>query len=366
MIFLEVGGKQFEGWTKISVVRSVRSLSGAFSLSATSHEKVSLPVRKGDACRIFIDANIVINGFMETVDVSYDADEHTIGISGRDKTGDAIDSSAIIKELSGTLTLEKVIRRVLDGNGLTDIEVISDVTTDPFKTGDIESAEVGETVFEFIEKYARKRQVLLTGDGNGNIVITRSGTVNAVTALVNVVGGTNNNIKSAIVSHADTDLFNQYIVRSQLNPAGLSAAGVISPSALVNQSGVATDGSVRATRILEIRPDQSLSKDDSDLFALWHRNVRKSKAFHYTAVVRDHYQDEEQTRLWIPNEIVSVNDDFGGVNEPVNAKLLLDLVEYRQDLEEGSTTSLTLIDKNAYTLQAEQDVRDARANSLGI
>ena len=366
MIFLEVDGQQYEGFTEISVVRSVASLSGAFNFRATSKQRNPLPVREGQACTVLIDDNKVIDGYIETVNIEYDSTSHTISIAGRDKTMDVIDSSTLTKELSGTLQIEAVIRKILDGNGLTDIEVINNVSgLAPFKDGDIESAEVGESRFEYMERYSRKRQVLLTGDGSGNIVITRSGATNAQTSLLNVIGGDNNNIKSGRTSYSGTGLFNRYVVRSQQNPVALEGAGSITASELVSQSGEATDSEVRASRILEIRPDQSGSNNDSKQFATWSKNIARAKSFGYSAVVQGHYQDEAGTRLWAPNEIVSVKDDFAGMESRVDAKLLIKSVEYKLSDSEGSTTEITCVDKNSYTLQAEQDLRDSRANDLG-
>lgn len=364
MIFLEVDGQSYEGFTEISVTRSVSSLSGAFNFNATAKPESPLPFRVGQSCRVLIDTNPVINGFIETIDVSYGAGEHEINIAGRDKTMDVIDCSTEIKEISGSISLEAAIKRILNGNGLTNIQVINNVSgLKKFGAGDVESAEVGETRFDFMERYARKRQVLLTGDGNGNIVITRSGTTNAATALINVIDGENNNVLSGGVNYSETGLFNKYIVRSQLNPIALDAG--VSADEISNQSGTAIDKNVRSTRVLEIRPEQSGSDDDSKQRALWNKNIARAKSFNYTATVQGHYQDEAKTRLWIPNEIVSVKDDFAGMTSKIDAKLLINTVEYRLSNDSGSTTVLTCIDKDSYTLQAEEDLRNTRANNLG-
>lgn len=367
MIFLEVDGVPYEGFTEISVLRAIGAISGSYSFKTTSDKKVSLPIQEGQSCRVLIDEFPVINGFIETVGVDYDATTHNIELAGRDKTMDVIDCSTLTKELSGTLSLEIIIRKILDGNGLQNIQVINNVSgLKPFKDGDVESAEVGETLFEYMEKYSRKRQVLLTGDGNGNIIITRSGITEAQTSLLNVVNGVDNNVLSGRGSYSGTDLFNTYTVLSQQNPVALENAGSISNADLVNQPGTVTDGDVRTTRVFEIRPDQSGSKEDSGNLALWTRNVRRARAFNYTAVVQGHYQDEAKTRLWVPNEIVSINDDFVGMSSQLNAQMLIDTIEYKIGNDSGSTTSITCVDKNAYTLQAEQDLRDSRANDLGI
>jgi prophage tail gpP-like protein len=366
MITLEVDSTPYQGFTEISVLRSVGAISGSFSFTATSSKKISLPIQMGQSCRVLINETPVINGYVEAVNIDYDANTHNIGISGRDKTMDVIDSSTVIKELSGTLSLKQVIRQILDGNGLQNIGITNLVSgLKSFNSGDIESAEVGETVFEYIDKYARKRQVLLTGDGDGNIVITRSGTTNAITSLLNVINGTNNNILSASASYAETNLFNKYTVRSQQNPVALKNSGSISTANLVSQSGTATDNEVRATRILEVRPSQSGSSKDSKEFALWLKNINRGKSFNYTAVIQGYYQDLDQTKLWIPNEIVSIKDDFIGMSSQLNAEMLIDTVEYKLSNTEGSTTVITCVDKNAYTLEAKANIRDARANDLG-
>lgn len=366
MIFLEVDGITYEGFTDISVICSVGAISGSYTFGVTSSEKVSLPIQEGQSCRVLIDDTPVINGYVETIPIAYDSETHTIQISGRDRTMDAIDSSTVLKELAGTLSLQSAMRQILDANGLQEIEVISNVSgLAPLKDGDIESAEVGETAFEYMEKYSKKRQVLLTRDGKGNIVITRSGTVNAITALLNVVDGTNNNILSGSGEYNGTNLFYKYTVRSQLNPTALDNAGSVSAGEISSQFGVAFDD-VRKTRVLEIKLDQSGSKEDCEQFAIWTRNIRRAKAFPYKAVIQGHYQDKAKTRLWVPNEIVSINDDFVGMSSQLNAKMLIDTVEYKQNLEDGTTTIITCVDKNAYTLQAEQDLRDSRANDLGI
>ena len=367
MMILEVNSVPYQGFTEVSALVSIGGISGSFSFGATSSKKISLPIEEGDRCRVLIDETPIITGFVETVNIDYDDKTHNIQIAGRDKTMDAIDSSTVIKELTGTISLEAAIRKILDGNGLQTIDVINEVSgLKSFKDGDIESAEVGETVFEYIEKYARKRQVLLTRDGNGNIAIVRSGTENSVTALLHVIDGTNNNVLSASGSYSGTELFNQYTVRSQQNPVALSTSGAISTSKIVDQVGTSIDSDVRSTRILEIRPSQSGSDNDSKQFALWTKNIRRAKSFNYTAVLQGHYQDEAKTRLWIPNEIVSIKDDFIGMRSQLDAKMLIDTIEYKENLESGTTTSITCVDKNAYTLEAEQNLRDARANDLGI
>jgi prophage tail gpP-like protein len=367
MMILEVDSVPYEGFKDISAIVSMGAISGSFSFATTSSGQISLPIKEGQECRVLIDETPVITGFVENINVGYDATTHSIDISGRDKTMDVIDCSSVIKELSGTLSLESAIRRILDGNGLTDIEVINEVSgLDSFKDGDIESGEVGEFMFDYIDRYARKRQVLLTRDGNGNILIVRAGTTDAVASLLNVVGGTENNIKSASGAYSGTNTFNQYIVRSQQNPVALQNSGTISTSKIVDQMGTAIDADVRASRILEIRPSQAGSDTDNENFAVWTKNIRRGRAFNYTAVVQGHYQDEDKTRLWVPNELVSIADDFVGMESQLNAKMLIDTVEYRENLESGTTSTITCVDKNAYTIEPEQSLSDARANDLGV
>lgn len=366
MMTLEINGREVYTFTDMSVVKSMETVSGAFSITATSDGVINLPIRTGNAARILVDGAAVLTGFVEVIEPGYSNGNHSIAITGRDKTCDIIDSSVISgKEITGTVTLAGLIRRVLQANGLATITVIDqarDVAT--FTSTDAATADIGESIFAFIERYSRRRQVLLTTNGDGNLVITRAGTTRAMTALNCVVGDTSgrNNILSASAKYDDTSRFHQYTVQSQLNVSGLlGSGGAVTSADVTSQSGQAIDADIRSTRRLEVKPGTADASTDAAKLAQWAANIRKAKAFTYTATVQGHHQDAAKTRLWTINELVSVTDDFLGVR----ADLLVNRVTYKTSLDAGNVTELQLIKKGAYTLEAEQNARDAATNQIG-
>jgi prophage tail gpP-like protein len=363
MITLEVKGNRFDGFTDISVFRSVEAISGSFSFSATNDDVTLFPIEAGDACRVFIDNEGVIDGFVESLQVSYDAGTHSIATSGRDKTADVIDSSVIgKKEFVGPVSLTDIITTALSQNEITGISVINKAgSIEGFKEGEFFSAEIGATVFEFIEKYARKRQVLLTTDGEGNIVLARAGTDAAIVTLQNIKGGTENNILSANINYDFTQRFNKYTMESQLNPSASAFGADVDNANVANQSGTDTDKKIRESRQLRIMSGSSDASGDLGNLATWHANLRRARSTDYSVVVQGFHQDKTQTRLWVPNQLVQIIDEFADVS----ATLLIRSVEYNFNLTAGSTTTISLVDKDAYTLEANISNAEERVNKKG-
>lgn len=363
MITLEVNGNRFDGFTEVSVFRSVETISGSFSFSATNDDVVSFPIEAGNACKVFINNDDIIDGFVESLQVSYDAGIHSISINGRDKTADVIDSSVVgKKEFVGPISLKDIIETALSGNEIPGISVINQAgSIARFKEGEFFSAEIGTTVFEFIEKYARKRQVLLTTDGSGNIVLARAGTDTAITTLQNIKGGTENNILSANINYDFTQRFNKYTMESQLNPSAFSFGADVDNANVVNQSGTDTDDKIRESRQLQIMSGSSDDSGDLANLATWHANLRRARSVDYSIVVQGFHQDEALTRLWIPNQLVQIVDEFADVS----ATLLIRSVEYNFNLTNGSTTIISLVDKDAYTLEANISNAEERVNKKG-
>ncbi len=385
MITIEIKGTKFEGFESVSVSKNIETISGSFSLAATSTGsigKANFPIRAGDPCKIFIKEEIIINGFVDSVGVRYDDGSHGLDVQGRDRTADVIDSTFIVKRaFSSDINLEDVIRTTLDFEGsdglqtvLAGIDVINEAgTIKNFSTEESVAAEIGQTLFEFFETYARKRQVLLTTNGNGDIVLARSGTTLVPTVLKNKATGGKvgvlqigraNNIKSGIVTYDSKDLFNTYLMQSQSNPSAFSAikgAVGIDTDTVADQSGKITDEKIRTSRRLVIPSKTSDNNEDLQKLAEWTRDIRRARETAYSVVVQGFHQDVEQTKVWTINQLVKVEDDFADVH----ATLLIKAVDYNLDLQAGSTTTIHLVPKDSYALQGKIDAATAKANEQG-
>ena len=347
---LEVNGIQFDNFTAASCEIRLDALSNTFSFEAVVAEGEPLPFKGGEPCRVIVNDKPVLTGFIEIVDVSYSAGDHTITVMGRDKTADLLDSNINkISDLRAPITLKQIIEKVIDNIG-ADIKVVEEVTTEPFDAAqDVAAPEPADNAFEFIEKYSRKRQVLLTSDGDGNVVITSGSAETAAGSIQHIIGATDNNVIASSFSFDITGRFNIYKFASQLNPFALNVAGDTGLDSVVGQSGGVSDPDIRIGRQLILVSEAPFSDDQNEARAKWEANIRKARGLVYSVTVPGHSVDpsDPAAELWQINRIYQIVDDYLGKSEP----MLCNSVTFTLDVQGGTLTSLAFVDQKAYSLE---------------
>ncbi len=348
---LEVNGVQYDNFTAASCEIRLDALSNAFSFEAVAADGEPLPFKGGDSCRIIVNDIRVLTGSIEVIEVNYDANQHVIIVQGRDKTGDLLDSNIdTISDLRAPITLKEIIEKVIEKVIGLDIKVIEDVTTEPFNAAeDVAAPEPGENAFDFIEKYSRKRQVLLTSNGDGNIVITSGSTETSIGNIQHIIGANDNNVLSSSFTFDTTGRYNVYKFVSQLNPFSLNFAGDTSIKSVVDQSGQTFDPDVRIGRQLILIASTSSSDDQNELRAKWEANIRKARGLVYAVTVSGYRIDptDDNSDLWQINKLYQIVDDYLGKSEP----MLCNSVTFTLDVQGGELTSLSFVDQKAYSLE---------------
>ena len=342
MMVLEVDDKPFKHFTSMDVTRSIKALAGSFKFDATSSIETLFPIHTGQKARVMINGTPIVTGYVELVEVSYAADSHSISVSGRDITGDCIDSSIKIKKFQFATDLKTVAEKLVKAAGIK-VGVKSDVGALAFNGADVEEASVGTSIHAFLEPYCRKLGVLQTTDGQGNIVFVRTGEGQASCALVQQRGNPNNNVLGATVKRDDTGRFGQYLVQDQKNMSGAEAEGEAA-EAVANQSGSYDDTTMRPGRMLELSMESAGSAEDADRRAKFEANIRNARSLTYDATVQGFYQDAARTRLWQPNEQVMVSDDYLNLHQ----QMLINEVSFSLS-ESGSVTSLQCVHPKSYS-----------------
>lgn len=366
-INIEVDGTIYEGFTNISVTKSIDRVSGSFNFTLTQPDNITtFPIKNGSPCKIFVNNIKVIDGFIQRLSVSYNVNSHTINVVGGDKTVDLIDS--YLKEnieFNANITLQKIIEDVVSSLGI-DVKVIDNVgTLEKFKKSELVSGSPTNNAFEFVEKYCRKRQVLLSVNNDGNIILQRASTNLIPTKLLNEENGENNNILNADVSYDNTERFYQVNVKSQEN-FGAALPGITSVQG-VDKLGTAFDTEIRQSRSLTLTAESSSDAFTTKERATWEVNIRRARGIVYSVTVQGFAYNEKNitsplsSNLWMPNNLVHIVDNFADIN----AQMLIQNVTFNLDVNGGSTTTLDFITKDAYTLQAEQSQRSARTNNQG-
>ena len=350
-LLLEVDGTRYDGFTSITVSRSIENVASSFSFEATASSNISFPITTGQKARVVIGDIPVVNGYVENINVNYDSGSHSITIEGRDKTCDLVDSTLGGKnDFIAPIGLIDVVQNVLNRIGINGIQVKSEAgALSPFKKGELIAGAVDKNAFEFIEEYCRKRQVLCTTDGDGNILLTKASQLNLNTQLISQAGqNTNSNIIRASVNYNVSQRYNRYLVRSQGNPSVDGGVGTDNET-IVSQKGEAFDREIRSGRLLGIIAESSSGGQTAQQRAQWQANINKARSFTYNVTVQGFNITPSSSAVWIPNRLVDVLDEFANINDT----LLIKEVAYRFGLD-GSFTELTLVNPLSYTLEQQE------------
>jgi len=349
-ILLEVAGVKYEGFTDVGVNGALENFSSSFSFSTTVKESslgvIQNDLKLGQQARVFVGEDLVITGFIESLDISYSADSHSINVSGRDIGGDLIDSS--IRQRSYIQRdFFKLINLVLVDNGYS-IKVINKVGTLTLEPTETIKTEQGDSVFDFLDRYAKKLQVLLKINPNGDLEIIREDNDVVKNFLINDFTE-NNNILSASLSLTTTNRFNVIDVYSQDNNRTHTKTGI-------SQKGSATDSSIRTTRRKIITMETASQSRSLAALAEWNVNLRRAKGSRYTCKVVGFYSGEN---VWQPNKLVNIID----LTAQVQGNFLIQGVEFSQSLQ-GSFTTLDIVERGAFSLAGVNSFGNSFADGL--
>lgn len=365
MLSATIDNVPYYGFKSYNVSRSVEDVAGEFSLTLTCEGFDGLPFKKGSKIIIYANTTAILTGYIEALSVGYSDNDHTITITGRDKCADIIDSTIGSQiELNAPITLDKVIQTVLKQINASDVKVLTNFSgIKPFLQGELVSGEITETIFEFLEKYTRKRQVLMNTDGRGNIVLTRAGSTRAENSLVHVVEGdtSKNNILSGAATFDDRDRFHIYEIVSQGNVSAFNATNSrFSAEDIVNRKAIAIDSDIRPSRVLHLTAESA-----SDIATLkervnWECNIRRARSIGYSCTVQGHLMSENG-KPWAPNLLVRVTDHYA----LIDADLLIKSVTYDYDTSGGSITHIECVPKDSYLPEPEPSKKEKQTNKVG-
>lgn len=364
MLYAKVQNRLYEGFTSYSVKRSIEDLAGEFELGLASEGFSGIPFQRGQEIQILIDKTPVLTGYIEDVSVTYDSDSHEIKIGGRDKIGDWVDTTiGTTVEFKPPVTLEKIIETIIKLTKATGVKIINKTSgIAPFTKDEIVSGTIDETVLDFLEKYTRKRQILLSSDGLGNVVLTRSGQVDSKGSLFHYVESEEsqkqNNIKSGEIKYNDADRYYQYRVHSQGNPSADKTN--TKTTTIVNRVGIAYDDAVRKSRVLDLTNETSGSTQILAERAKYEANIRRIRSMS-CSYDKEGHTVEQTGKPWEPNTLVKVVDEFF----LLDSSLLIKSVEYSLDLGSGSETKIEVVHPDAYQPEPTLPKKEKKTKALG-
>ena len=191
---------------------------------------------------------------------------------------------------------------------------------------------------------AKKRQVLLTSNGDGNIVITQSNPADSGATLQRIQGSDNNNIISQSWTVNASQVFNKYIHRGQLDPRALNFAGTSGVASVENQGAEVVYSGAREGRQQVVVESASYSSDELKDRAKWASQLALARAVVFNCVAKGHR--DENDILWKSNVLVQINSDVADITR----KMLISSLTFSQGEGSPTTTSFKFVEENVYTI----------------
>lgn len=330
---LYVNGLVYGGWKKIEVKRALDAVAGAFSLELTEKwvgQDNPWAIQPGDECRLTLGGQTIITGHVDSLALGYDKSGHAISLTGRDRTGDMVDCSAMNEPDQWTnITLLKLAQKLATPFGVS-------VTADSDTGAAFEMAKLehGETAWAALERHCRQRGLLAISDAKGGIVLSQPGTRRAAVSLVQ-----GENILSASGDIDYGDRFSQYTVKGQHDGAGDEWDAESS----AHIQGAATDAAVKRYRPLLVVADGVTNNASAKTRAAWESTVRAGRSIKATVTVQGWLQ-QPGGALWDVNMLVPVRSSW----LRMNGVMLIKAVTFTLDNGGGTITQLDLTSPSAW------------------
>ncbi len=335
MVTLEVNGKRYGGWKTVRIERSIENIAGSFNVEVSEllQNFQDRPIKMGDAVTVRIDSDVVITGYVDEVNPSITHEDHSLQISGRDKTGDLVDCSAMNNP--GQWVNQKLERIATELASPFGIKIIPEMDTgEVFKKFNIQP---GETAFEAIQRMCKLRAILCVPDGKGNLLLTRAQNTRGNGALI-----LGQNVLKADATFSSKDQFSEIKVKGQTQGNDQHQGKNITEP---NGKTTASDGRYRP---LLLTAEGQANHQTCQERAEWESAVRNAKSVSASVTVQGWRQNNGQ--LWSLNQLVFVDC------WPLRLKenLLISALSFSLDDTSGTTTTITLARPDAFKLMKEQ------------
>lgn len=333
---LEVQGVGYGGFRSGEFKLGMEQMCNSFDLKYSDvwveHGSHS-PIREGDRCKLIVDGDVMIDGWVDDSSSSYSSMHYELTVSGRSTACDAVDCSAMNKpgqwtnQHAGTIAAELVYPFAAIG-----LIVLGDQGAKIPKF----TLQRGETAGNAICRLARLRNMLVYTAGT-QLVMAKVGTQRTTTVLrrgINILEGSR---KGSLA-----DRFSDYIFKGQTR-ARDEVNGV--PANQIR--GDVEDHGVPRYRPMLVVAGGADGPADLGARAIMERNQRAGRGERLTLKIEGWKTDEGY--LWEPNLRVRVTDDWLDVDQDMI--VVSAAFSFQGDTGAGGyTTSLEVCDPRAFDM----------------
>lgn len=273
----------------VSAEEAARTASGEFVIVGSG-----VPAFPGLPTAITASGDLMLTGYVRDVNTGYAEQDRTLSLGMVSRTVDMIEASAI--HPSGEILNKDLvaIARELDSYG---IGIETDGSSFPVEIR--HKLMVGETGFSSIERRARARGALLYDTPKGRLKIaTKPEGIHAGTLKrgLNILGG-------ARASFTEEGRYSETQIRGQQSEGS-------EKQHLRSQTKV-SDSGVSRKRVLILPQEGEGTIDRMRQRAIW--QARRAAGNSVTASIPVSGWRDDNGKIWAPNWLVQVDDDFLGI-----------------------------------------------------
>jgi len=327
---LLVEGLKFVDWETVMIQHRWTEAYPTFKF--TTADKLEVPMdwrllqfKPGDECAIYLGQWLAITGVITVRQVSYDANQHGVMLQGVGITWYA--GRASVLHPTGNFdnkTFEETAREVIGPTGVG-VKIIGSLDSTPYQRLQVET---GETIWDFLERIARPRGIVMGSDHLGNFLLIGDHTFAPTMDLVEGV-----NIKKAQITIMVENIFSEYIVRGQ----SAATDGHSGPSAAEMEAKVAGSAKRYSPRLTPAEQpvwDQAELQKRAQNEAVWSDGT----IIQATITVQGWMRPSDGA-LWQAGSDVRVWTPMG----PLNMVLKAQTVTFMQSRGAGTETILDLV-----------------------
>lgn len=340
-VTIVINGMRYGGWKSLSIERGITRAVSSFAMSVTerwANQDKPWKINPFDVCEVYIGADKLLTGYVETYTPSFDGGSHGVQIAGHSKTKDLTDCSLDIQSGQFSGFTYAAIAKAVCQNFNIGVVVQASGANEIVQNSNVNQ---GDTAFNFLERLARSAGILLCDDEQGNLVITTAASASKSSSALTQ----GQNILAAGARITGAGRFSEYIIKGQAS-VGYGAsdtyggAGGIPAAPAVGAVQTQMRASAVDTDVPRYRPRTTLAESQLTLEQMSAR-VNWQKQFAYGQATKASFKvngfRQADGTLWRINQLVSCNAPWLSLD----TDLLLATVKFSLG-SDGAITELEL------------------------
>lgn len=322
-VTLVVGGQILSGFQEINITRSQKDAALSFAMKATNPAWAAdaWALRQGADVEIRASGELMLRGQIDTYESDAEGSNREVRVSGRSKSAKVIDHPPA-KHKTGRIENKTLLGAAKEFDEFG-VGFSADVPLSAIRKI---QREPGETVWQTLDRHAKTRGLLLAGQPDGSIKITRGGKERQAGALIDGQPP----VKRISVK------FDQSKKRSPIVNRSQRALGVGKDS--LRQEIQTYDETVGGYRPAVIFNEPDVAESELKKRADWQRlrqNAASTAATFTVAGWRD-----QGGKLWTPGHLIYCSYPI----ERLDQDMQIESVTYTQNDREGTIAKLTTVD----------------------